>query len=242
MNTTVSPHPTLMGLDRAKAVDAICDQYEEAWAEGARPRIEDYLHLTSPLERRSLLRELLAVDCELRRGAGEQPTADQYLARFPNDRHLVVEVISACSGQATQPPGGHESEADAVRIVQQRLQSDQAGGAHVPLRIPVVTKSSKLRLGRSETRPSTRQLWSLLVERAQPARGDIEGCAAGADVADRLEFCARRVLGAFPTTRQQILKAILLGQTISEVAEEHRVTHRTVATTFEAAVGLLSQK
>jgi eukaryotic-like serine/threonine-protein kinase len=40
-----------------------------------------------------LLRELLAIELELRRRTGQQPAMDEYLQRFPEDRSIVQSVF-----------------------------------------------------------------------------------------------------------------------------------------------------
>jgi Tfp pilus assembly protein PilF len=87
-----SLHPSL-----ARHVDAICNSFEQAWKAGVRPCLEDYLSATPESERPALLRELIALDMAYRRMAGEQPQAEEYLARFPG------VVLSAPSAGATAP-------------------------------------------------------------------------------------------------------------------------------------------
>jgi hypothetical protein len=48
-------------------IDQICDAFEEAWKQGQRPRIEEYLGTTQEPERSQLLRELLQVEVDYRR-------------------------------------------------------------------------------------------------------------------------------------------------------------------------------
>src|SRR5262249_39894728 len=78
-------------LSLQQRVDKACDRFEDAWRTGPRPRIEDYLADASEPERSNLLGELLALDIELRRDAGERPTPEEYRGRFPEH----VEWISA---------------------------------------------------------------------------------------------------------------------------------------------------
>ncbi len=48
-----------------------------------------------------LLRELLALELELRRNAGEQPALDEYLQRFPEDRAIVEPVFMPATEMAS---------------------------------------------------------------------------------------------------------------------------------------------
>ncbi|MBX7169069.1 MAG: serine/threonine protein kinase [Pirellulales bacterium] len=70
--------------------DRLCDQFEAAWKSGSRPRVEDFLPLGDD-QRAALLRELVALDCAYRRGAGETPLLAEYLARFPDDQVVLAD-------------------------------------------------------------------------------------------------------------------------------------------------------
>src|SRR5262245_1165029 len=100
---------TLMGAD-ARRIDAVCSAFEDAWAEGRRPRIEDYLDEVGRPDRPKLLLELLLVELELRRRAGEGSGEAEYRARFPDDGALIERVFARAEGstntvEAIIPPG-----------------------------------------------------------------------------------------------------------------------------------------
>jgi Flp pilus assembly protein TadD/tRNA A-37 threonylcarbamoyl transferase component Bud32 len=78
----------------ALRLDAACDRFEAAWREGRRPRIEDFLGEVAERERTELLRLLLGVELELRRGAGEDPTPDEYWTRFPEHLRVITEAFA----------------------------------------------------------------------------------------------------------------------------------------------------
>ena len=59
-------------------VDARAQRFEEAWRNGERPAIADYLSGAGP-ERRAVLRELIHIDQELRFEAREQTRAEPTL-------------------------------------------------------------------------------------------------------------------------------------------------------------------
>jgi serine/threonine-protein kinase len=63
--------------------DEICDRFEAAWQAGQRPRVEDYLDEVPPTEQPALLPELLKLDIDYRRRAGEPSRAQDYTTRFP---------------------------------------------------------------------------------------------------------------------------------------------------------------
>jgi probable HAF family extracellular repeat protein len=65
-------------------IDQVCDRFELAWQAGPRPRIDDYLSDTPEPERSLLLRELIALDIDYRRQAGEQPQPEDYRVWLPS--------------------------------------------------------------------------------------------------------------------------------------------------------------
>jgi WD40 repeat protein/tRNA A-37 threonylcarbamoyl transferase component Bud32 len=86
-------------------INDVADRFERAWKTGSRPRIEDFLAEAEPGLREAFLEELLRVELELRRRAGEDPTAEEYRERFP-EQGAVVEAAFA---PVTSESGGTES-------------------------------------------------------------------------------------------------------------------------------------
>jgi serine/threonine-protein kinase len=80
---------------RVIRIDEACDRYEAGWGVGPRPKIEQFLDQVAAVERPPLLRELLAIELEIRRDRGEAPTAQEYITRFPDNAPLVNDVFSA---------------------------------------------------------------------------------------------------------------------------------------------------
>jgi serine/threonine-protein kinase len=79
---------------RARRKDELCDQFESAWTRHQpRPRIETYLGTTAGAERSELLQELLALEVDLRRARGEQPTFEEYEQRFPDHVGRIQAVL-----------------------------------------------------------------------------------------------------------------------------------------------------
>ena len=76
-------------------IDDACDRFEAGWVDGPRPKIEQFLDQVAAIDRPSLLYELLAIELEIRRGRGEVPAAQEYLARFPDNTALVNDVFTA---------------------------------------------------------------------------------------------------------------------------------------------------
>jgi tetratricopeptide (TPR) repeat protein len=89
----VSDTPLLPPLSpsEARQIDQTCDRFEVAW-KARRPTPEEYLAEVGEPARAALLRQLLLVDWDYRRRAGEDPQAADYQARFPCDSAVIEEV------------------------------------------------------------------------------------------------------------------------------------------------------
>jgi tetratricopeptide (TPR) repeat protein len=102
-------------LDVEEQVDKICDRFEDAWKQGQRPRIEDYLAILAEPGRSTLLRELIKLDIVYRRRAGENPTAEDYRERFPNlDPPAADSTVIESPGPLHRPPEGGPVSASAA--------------------------------------------------------------------------------------------------------------------------------
>jgi eukaryotic-like serine/threonine-protein kinase len=89
-------------------IDEAADRFESDWKRGGdRPRIEDFLAGRSEPGRTVLLQELLRVECELRKTAGETALSDEYRQRFPDDAAAIDAVFGIDahrSKPSTEPP------------------------------------------------------------------------------------------------------------------------------------------
>src|SRR4051812_1616673 len=74
--------------------DALRRRFEQAWRDGPRPRLEDYLAAAGDLDRAVLLAELLAVEVRCRRAAAETPSTAEYADRFPDLTTLIEAVVA----------------------------------------------------------------------------------------------------------------------------------------------------
>lgn len=88
----------------AGRVDQISTSFEAAWQEavatsGQRPRIEQWLEQSPAGFEDELLRELLAVELELRYSHGEACSVEEYLPRFPRQGELVAEVCAEAAAK-----------------------------------------------------------------------------------------------------------------------------------------------
>jgi|GEM_PF-1879498 len=96
-------------------------QFEAVWKSQQVPRIEDYLGQVAESARPALLRELLVLDLDYRGRRGEQPTAEEYLARFPEHRSLIAQIFSdigqvpAAGGRPVEGESGASETETATR-------------------------------------------------------------------------------------------------------------------------------
>src|SRR5262249_2777077 len=89
---------------QARQVDKTCDRFEAAWKAGQRPQPEAYLGAADEPMRSTLLRQLLFLDWDYRRRAGEGPSAADYHARFPGDAALIEAVAREMTEVAEWTP------------------------------------------------------------------------------------------------------------------------------------------
>jgi serine/threonine-protein kinase len=86
-------------LAQARRVDQICTAFEAAWKAGQRPRIEDFLPAGPEGERAAILRELVPLEAEYRRQAGEEPRPEEYDRRFPDlDPAWLAAAVAGSAG------------------------------------------------------------------------------------------------------------------------------------------------
>src|SRR4051812_9038308 len=92
-------------LDAKRRVDAACERFEEAWRQG-RPALEEFCREVPQEEQGVLLAELLHIDIECRRRAGEAPRASDYLPRLPGTRPSSAPscLIRAARQGSASPP------------------------------------------------------------------------------------------------------------------------------------------
>ncbi|HEX2477213.1 MAG TPA: hypothetical protein VHK01_20830, partial [Lacipirellulaceae bacterium] len=63
-------------------INSLADEFESAWQSGQRPRIEDFVNGADQRERIALLNQLIPLDADYRRLAGEFPLLDDYMSQF----------------------------------------------------------------------------------------------------------------------------------------------------------------
>jgi WD40 repeat protein/tRNA A-37 threonylcarbamoyl transferase component Bud32 len=104
-------HGTLP-LELARQIDQACDRFEQAWKMGQRPRPEAFLGDLAEPARSMVARELVQLDIDYRRLAGEVPKVDDYLSAFPElDRAWLAAAVGTLCNKAggNGPPDGIQS-------------------------------------------------------------------------------------------------------------------------------------
>ena len=78
-------NPTFADLpeDQLLRINALCNRFEAAWRTERRMRIEDVLKESSPKDVAAATRELVQLEIDYRRRAGETPALADYQTRFP---------------------------------------------------------------------------------------------------------------------------------------------------------------
>jgi serine/threonine protein kinase/Flp pilus assembly protein TadD len=96
----------------ARRIDAACDRFEAAWRGGQDPQIEDFLEAAAEPERPALLRALIVLEVELRRGRGEQAAPGEYRHRFPGQ----TAVVAAAFAETALGPGDRRTRPSQSRV------------------------------------------------------------------------------------------------------------------------------
>lgn len=89
------PTPQRLTGSEKLAIDSVCTRFEEQWPSVGTESIERCLNEVTNDLRSELLRELIAVEIELRLQRHEQPHAADYLTRFPENS---IEIEQAFAG------------------------------------------------------------------------------------------------------------------------------------------------
>src|SRR5690242_9221125 len=86
--------PDELDVELVRRIDAVCSQFERQWRDKRAPRIEDYLEQIPIAGRGRGLRELIALEFDLRRESGEAVELESYLARFPDLQQFVRQAFA----------------------------------------------------------------------------------------------------------------------------------------------------
>src|SRR5439155_18400364 len=112
------------------------DAFEQAWRSGTRPDIAEFLPSDSD-DRRAVLVELLQVDIEFRKQAGESACLDDYLQRFPE---LAAESSDLTPNSCGLDTSGFHKGSDVATGDTTIIQ--RAGAVIASAEAPVKEKSS----------------------------------------------------------------------------------------------------
>jgi serine/threonine protein kinase len=113
-------NPTFADLpeDQLLRINALCNRFEAAWRAERRIRIEEVLKDSSPKDLPAATRELVQLEVDYRRRAGETPTLAEYQTRFPTlDPRWLKSLV------ADQPAVSEE------RVATQQVSSDKRSTA-----------------------------------------------------------------------------------------------------------------
>src|ERR1051325_4351928 len=91
MNDPVAQKNDRLSLAAERRIDEACVRFERALQAKQMVAIEDHLGAVAESEGSALLRELLRLEVEYRLRRGEQPTVDEYRARFPTHADSIAK-------------------------------------------------------------------------------------------------------------------------------------------------------
>ena len=92
--SSTDPLRETLSTESLVRINQVCEKFEAAWKRGERPKIEDYLEGAEGNERTWLLRELLGLEIDYRRGNGEEPSIREYALRFPPESMMLLVALS----------------------------------------------------------------------------------------------------------------------------------------------------
>jgi serine/threonine-protein kinase len=116
-------------LVQARRINESCERFESAWRSGAEPRIEDFVSSATPEDGILMLRELLALEIELRQARGEALCAADYEERFPGSGALINSVLEEAEAIGRRPHSSSETLASTVKE-DDRSQTIDFGDVH----------------------------------------------------------------------------------------------------------------
>jgi serine/threonine-protein kinase len=116
MNVSEATHGETLPLDDRRQIDAACDRFEAAWRGGERPDLAAFLAGAEGDARQDLFEELLALDREFRRAAGELPDDGWYRERFPEFRDVIEDTFARSGSDPLTIRARRLRDTDATRI------------------------------------------------------------------------------------------------------------------------------
>jgi tetratricopeptide (TPR) repeat protein/predicted Ser/Thr protein kinase len=123
-----------ISLDDRKHHDAVCDRFEAAWLQGDRPDLESFLPAVDGRARAWLFRELLAIEVDYRRNAGETPDAEHYRRRFPEFAGVIDAAFTLSGSEARTVTPAPEWDPELTRRSTRPGESDPGDDVRRALR------------------------------------------------------------------------------------------------------------
>jgi len=119
-------NPEDRSIDRAKRVDALCDEFETQCSAGDRPSIESFLLRVDGPEKQPLLIELIAIEIHYRRRNGESIAFSEYQTRFPGLSVSRLEETIQHAEQQVPPntPAADRPTVDSERRTPKKIGSE----------------------------------------------------------------------------------------------------------------------
>ncbi|MCA9170052.1 MAG: protein kinase, partial [Planctomycetales bacterium] len=87
-------NPDQLPLEALSVIDDLCLEFEDAWRAGQRPLVPSYLGRCGSSQRAMVFRELIILDIDYRRRAGETPQATDYAGMLPDAASLIEEAFA----------------------------------------------------------------------------------------------------------------------------------------------------
>ena len=97
------PESEAVGVNVFEQIQSICRDFQRQLKQGAFCRIEDYVGRVKGEAQSNLFQQLLSAEITSRLQKGEQPSSDEYIARFPHYRRLIRRAFlepSLMSGES----------------------------------------------------------------------------------------------------------------------------------------------
>jgi len=111
--------PRLSGEELLR-LEQVCDRFESCWRKGERATIESQLEDATGVLRERLIDELIAIEVEYRRRAGESPTSLEYQARFSLSSAAARRLVPLDATEAGPQRTRHDIARDRVVARDQR--------------------------------------------------------------------------------------------------------------------------
>src|SRR4051812_2374598 len=93
-----------LGPEDLRRIGEAADQFESAWRRGERPRVADYLGGHADVVRGQIVRHLVEIELELRRGRGERPAPEEYEELLPGWADCIREAFAPEIGRGEPMP------------------------------------------------------------------------------------------------------------------------------------------